>query len=320
MLQLGYHVSHEQFSPNDLLEYVEIAARAGFQFALSSDHFHPWNNEQGHSGHAWTWLGAAMAKTSLPMGVVNCPCHRYHPAIIAQSAATLMDMFPGRFWMAVGSGQMLNEGITGRRWPSKKERNEALIEAILLMTELWKGEEVNYTGSFFDVQEATLYSHPSSRPELVGAAITPATAQMLYKWTDGLITVQQPMEKLKKVCQAWQKAGEQPKPMMLKMQVSYDPDPDVAKIGAFNQWKTNIFGSDMMSQLRTPKQFEQAAAHISMADMEDHVHIGSKAEFFVEKIREYQEIGFTKISIHNVNKNQKAFIQFFGKEVLSRFL
>jgi coenzyme F420-dependent glucose-6-phosphate dehydrogenase len=119
MAIIGYHASHEQFRPGDLLRYVQLAEQAGFGAAMCSDHFHPWSERQGQSGFAWAWLGAALEATSLSFGLVNAPGQRYHPAIIAQAAATLADMFPGRFWIAVGSGQALNEHITGERWPSK---------------------------------------------------------------------------------------------------------------------------------------------------------------------------------------------------------
>src|ERR671912_30728 len=128
MAQIGYHASHEQFTPGELIEYVVAAERAGFASVMSSDHFAPWSDAQGQSGFAWSWLGAALATTSLPFGVVNAPGQRYHPAIVAQASATLAVMFPDRFWIAVGSGQLLNEHITGDRWPAKPERNERLRE------------------------------------------------------------------------------------------------------------------------------------------------------------------------------------------------
>ncbi len=206
MLQIGYHVSHEQFSPKDLLSYVQLAEKKGFQFAMSSDHFYPWSESQGHSGHAWTWLGAALAKTNFPIGVVNCPCYRYHPAIIAQAIATLATIFPDRFWVAFGSGQMLNEGVIGSKWPTKQKRNEILKDAIGVIRQLLNGEEVNFSGSF-ELHEAKLYTLPPSPSEIIGAAITPETAGFICECTDGLITVNQPLEKLEKVRQAWHGAG-----------------------------------------------------------------------------------------------------------------
>src|SRR5688500_3625103 len=126
MTRISYHASHEQFSPGELLRLVQRAERAGFAGAMSSDHFLPWSAQQGHSGFAWSWLGAAMQATALPFGVGNAPGQRYHPAIIAQASATLAEMFPDRFWVALGTGQYVNEAITGERWPPKSERNARL--------------------------------------------------------------------------------------------------------------------------------------------------------------------------------------------------
>ncbi|MEM4781233.1 MAG: LLM class flavin-dependent oxidoreductase, partial [Halalkalicoccus sp.] len=117
MTDLGYQASHEQFSPSELLEYVQLADEYGFSDVLASDHFHPWSEHQGESGHVWSWLGSAMEATDLTYGTVNAPGYRYHPAIIAQAAATLREMHPDRFWLAVGSGQLLNEGVAGVDWP-----------------------------------------------------------------------------------------------------------------------------------------------------------------------------------------------------------
>jgi coenzyme F420-dependent glucose-6-phosphate dehydrogenase len=318
MIKLGYHVSHEQFSPSSLLDFVEKAEVGGFEFALSSDHFYPWSDAQGHSGFAWSWLGAALGRTGIPMGVVTCPYHRYNPAIIAQAAATLLDMFPDRFFMAVGSGQMLNEGIVGKEWPTKTERNKALEDAVMVMKQLWNGEEVYYSGHF-EVRQAKLYTRPPQAPEILGAAITPATAKFVSKWADTLITINKPIEEMKKMIDAWKSDGGAEKPMVLKMQVSYDIDREKAQMGAYEQWKTNIFGSDLLAQIRTPKQFEQASEHVRPEDLQDHVFIGNSAEFFIEKIEQYHALGFERISIHNVNKKQDSFIEFFSNEVLPHF-
>src|SRR5438874_6590757 len=128
MSVIGYQASHEQFKPSQLLEWAILAEKAGFKAINSSDHFHPWSERQGQSGYAFAWLGAAMQATSLPFGVVCSPGQRNHPAIVAQAAATLNEMFPGRFWVALGSGEAINERITGEKWPAKPERNARLLE------------------------------------------------------------------------------------------------------------------------------------------------------------------------------------------------
>ena len=165
---VGYHASHEQFPPDELLGLVQRAEHAGFTAAMCSDHFHPWSDAQGQSGHAWTWLGAAMATTKLPFAVVNAPVGRYHPAIIAQAVATLCVMHAGRFTLIAGSGEALNEAITGRRWPAKAERNRRLRAAVEAMRVLWRGEEIKQTPPDvgFRIEQARLYTRPNAMPKV----------------------------------------------------------------------------------------------------------------------------------------------------------
>jgi coenzyme F420-dependent glucose-6-phosphate dehydrogenase len=315
MAKIGYHISHEQFPPSELLTYAKKAEEAGFQFCLSSDHFHTWNENQGQSGFAWSWLGAAMAQTSLSYGVVNCPTFRYHPAIIAQACATLDEMFPGRFWIAVGSGQALNEAITGEHWPEKTERNNKLKDAVEIMRDLWKGETVS-RHEFIKVEKATLYTRPKTDIPIIGAAITPETAGWLASWADGLITISQPKEKLEEVVKAWRENGGESKPMLLKVQLSYDESEDVAREGAHEQWKSNVFGSDMLAELRTPKEFEQAAKYVKPDEMDESVNISNDPQKHIEWLQEYINMGFHELVLHNVNKKQEQFIKLFGEKVL----
>jgi G6PDH family F420-dependent oxidoreductase len=170
--RIGFHASHEQFPPSELLSLARHAEAAGFDCGMSSDHFRPWGAAQGHSGFAWSWLGAAMAATCLPMGVISAPGYRYHPAIIAQGAATLAEMFPNRFWLALGSGQRLNEDITGLAWPEKAERNARLRECADIIRALLAGETVTHHGRV-TVVEAKLYSRPAQTPPLLGGVLKP---------------------------------------------------------------------------------------------------------------------------------------------------
>src|SRR5688500_453572 len=178
---IGFHASHGQCRPDRLLRLVQAAAGAGFDAAMCSHHWAPFAESQGQSGYAWSWLGAAMATTSLPFGVVNAPGQRYHPAIIAQAAATLGVMFPDRFWLAIGSGQLINEHITGARWPTKPERNDRLRECADVMRSLWAGETVTRRGAV-TVSEAKLWTRPQRPPTLVGAAVTASTAAWVADW------------------------------------------------------------------------------------------------------------------------------------------
>jgi len=315
MTNFGYHASHEQFKPSQLLEYVQAAQSAGFTAALSSDHFHPWSEQQGQSGFAWSWLGAAMQATSLSFGVVCAPGQRYHPAIIAQAAATLAEMFPNRFWVALGSGQALNERITGEHWPSKPERNARLKECVEVIRALWAGETVTHQGQV-RVQEAKLYTRPETPPRIMGAAITPETAEWVGGWADGLITISHPYEKLVEVVEAFRRGGGEGKPMALKVQLSYHPDEALAWAGAHEQWRTNIFENTMLAELSTPKQFEAAAAFVKPENLEGFVRVSADPKQHLEWLQKDVELGFSDILLHNVNREQQAFIETFGEKVL----
>ncbi|MGV3540014.1 MAG: TIGR03885 family FMN-dependent LLM class oxidoreductase [Rufibacter sp.] len=315
MVQLGYHISHEQFPPSQLLQLAQKAEKAGFNFCLSSDHFHPWSTEQNHSGFAWSWLGAALATTNLEYGIVNCPAYRYHPAIIAQAAATLDEMFPDRFFLTQGSGQALNEAITGLKWPAKEERNNRLKECVDVIRALWNGETVNHHG-LITVEEATLYTRPKKKIDIIGAAITPETAAWVATWADGLITISQPLEKLQKVVDAWNQNGGEGKPMLLKVQLSYDTTDEAALLGAHDQWKSNVFGSAMLADLRVPQQFEQAAQFVKPEEIREFVHVSPEPEQHIEWLQKYIDMGFRKMSLHNVNRQQEQFIEVFGEKVL----
>ncbi|KCZ73243.1 putative non-F420 flavinoid oxidoreductase [Candidatus Methanoperedens nitroreducens] len=314
-MKIGYHASHEQFKPGVLLELARAAEAAGFNAAMCSDHFYPWSESQGESGFAWSWLGAALQATSLPFGVVTAPGQRYNPAILAQASATLLEMFPGRFWPGLGSGELLNEAITGDCWPPASERNKRLRESAQIMRALWAGEKVTHYGRVV-VEEAKLYTRPSNPPLLIGAAISPETAQWLGEWADGLITISRPEDELKEVVEAFHSGGGEGKPMYLKVQVSYARTDEEALQGAWEQWRTAILGSSVLADLRFPEQLEAAAKYIKPEDMYDHVRISSDTDKHIEWLRDDIRLGFEHIYLHNVNRGQQLFIKDFGERVL----
>jgi probable non-F420 flavinoid oxidoreductase len=315
MMHVGYHASHEQFPPSELLRLVRRAEEAGFTAALNSDHFHPWTDAQGHSGFAWSFMGAALATTKLSFGVVNAPGQRYHPAIIAQALGTLAEMFPGRAWAALGSGQLLNEAITGTGWPAKDVRNARLRECVEVMRALFRGETVTHRG-LVTVEEARLYSRPTTPPLLVGAAITPETAKWVGGWADGLITISKPPRELRKVVEAFRQGGGEGKPMFLKVQISYAADEARARAGAHEQWAANILPSAVLSDLRQPSQFAAAASVIKPDELDGAVRISSSLQQHLDWLGEDMRLGFDRLYLHNVNREQDAFIEAFGQKVL----
>ncbi|MFT2010811.1 TIGR03885 family FMN-dependent LLM class oxidoreductase [Pontibacter sp. 13R65] len=315
MVRIGYQASHEQFKPSELLKYVKMAEQAGFKACNSSDHFHPWSHDQGESGFAWSWLGAAMQATSLDFGIVNAPGQRYHPAIIAQAAATLAEMFPERFWVALGTGQYLNEHITGTVWPVKQDRNSRLKECVDIIRALWAGENVTHHG-LVTVEDAILFTRPATPPPIIGAAITPPTAKWVGGWADGLITTARPPKELQKMVDAFKEGGGEGKPMFLKVEVSFAKTEEEAIDGAYEQWRSNIFSSSVLTELRTAKQLQEAAQLVQKEIMKEHVLISTEPQQYAEWLQQYIDLGFTTLVLHNVNLEQERFIEVFAEQVL----
>ncbi len=314
---IGFHASHEQFRPDRLLRLVQAAENAGFDAAMCSDHWAPWNEEQGESAFAWSWLGAALQATTLSFGVVNAPGQRYHPAIIAQAAATLNVMYPDRFWVAVGSGELMNEHITGDAWPTKMDRNARLRESADIMRLLWAGETVSHEGHV-TVSEAKLWTLPERPPMLVGAAVTPETAGWLAEWADALITVLQPADVLDRIVDAFRSSGGEHKPMYLQVHLAWAATDAEAREAAHDQWRQNALPASVMADLRHPSQFAAAAQHVRPEDMDAVVRISADPARHAAWIQAELERGFDRIYLHEVGREQERFIEAFGREVLPR--
>lgn len=315
--QFAYQVSHEQFRPSDLIQYVKLAEQVGFDAIGSSDHFHPWNEQQGQSGFSFAWLGAAMQVTQLPYSMVCAPGQRYHPAIVAQALATLAELFPSRFDVALGSGEAINESITGEPWPDKAQRNQRLLESAQVIRRLFDGETVTHRG-LINIQQAKLYTLPKVFPRLFCAAVTKETAAWAGTWADGLITVHRPHDELKEVVEAFREGGGGDKPVQLKVQLSYHPDENIALQGAHEQWRTNIFQGSILGDLNTPAHFEAAAEFVQPEEMKRMVRISSDLDQQVEWLKKDMALGFERIVLHNVNRDQEGFIRAFGEVVLPR--
>jgi coenzyme F420-dependent glucose-6-phosphate dehydrogenase len=312
---VAYHASHEQFAPSELLKFAVMAEQAGFEGIHSSDHFHPWSERQGQSGFSFAWLGAAMHATTLPFGVIAAPGQRYHPAIVAQAAATLAEMFPERFWLELGSGEALNEIITGEEWPDKPIRNERLLESATVIRKLLRGEMVTHNGRI-KVDRAKLYTLPARPPMIIGAALSEATAAWMGGWADGLVTVNASLQQLKKIVDAFKKGGGHGKPLYLKVQLSYAQTRDEALHGAYHQWRTNVIPNEKLGSLKTVADFDAASQAIMEEDLVDKVNISEDVQDHISWIRSYQQLGFENIILHNVNREQENFIHIFGRHVI----
>lgn len=315
---IGYHASHEQFTPSELLRYTALAEKAGFTSINSSDHFHPWSSRQRQSGYAFAWLGAALCQSRLPFSSVCAPGQRYHPAIVAQAASTLCQMFPGRFSISLGSGEALNERITGERWPDKAERNQRLRECFGIIRRLLKGETVTHHG-LVTVEHAKLYTLPPQPLLLLGAAVTKETAAWMGGWAEGLITVHRPFKELKEVVDAFRENGGEGKPVFLKAQLSYARSEDEALNGAHDQWRTNIFQSSVLGDMWKVEHFDALSEFVQPDEVKKYVRVSSSLQQHIDWIKEDMQLGFERIILHNVNLDQETFIEDFGREVLPIF-
>jgi coenzyme F420-dependent glucose-6-phosphate dehydrogenase len=314
---IGYHASHEQFPPSELLACVQAAEAAGFAAAMCSDHFAPWGATQGQSGFAWSWLGAAMQATALPFGVVNAPGVRYHPAVIAQAAATLAEMFPGRFWLALGTGQAMNESIVGQHWPPKAERNARLAECVAVIRALWAGETVTHRGRVV-VEEATLWTRPPTPPRLYGAALSEATARWVAGWADGLITINQPGEATRRVVEAFREAGGAGKPVALQIHLSWAETDEAAMANALDQWRGPLLPAPVGEELPQPAMFDAAARLVRPEDVAAGVRVSADPARQAAWLAEDLALAPEAVYLHNVGRNQRAFIDAFGASVLPR--
>lgn len=315
MITISYHASHEQFSPSQLLTYVKLAERTGFTGCHSSDHFHPWSKRQGHSGYAFSWMGAAMEATRFPFSIITAPGQRYHPAIVAQAIATLAEMYPNRLEVALGSGEALNEHITGTAWPEKKIRNQRLLESADVIHRLLKGEKVNHTG-LVDVKEAMLYSRPDSPPMIFCAAISAETAHWAGSWANGLLTIYQSEDALKKNIEAFRSGGGEGKPIHVQMAFSYARNEVTAQEQAYDQWRSNCIDIESLGNLSTVEDFDAASEKVSKEDVMKSIPVSSDIQLFRTLIQNVIALGVENIILHNVNKLQEDFIIDFGKHVL----
>ncbi len=316
MTRIGYHASHEQFAPSALLRYVRLAEAAGFACLKSSDHFHPWSERQGQSGFAWSWLGAAMQATSLPFGMISAPGYRYHPAVLAQAAATIAEMFPDRLWLSLGSGEAINEAITGEAWPEKSERNARLLECVEITRALFAGETVTHRGRV-TVVEARLYSRPSRPVPLYGAAVSEATARLAGSWADGLLTVggDKPDE-VRRIIEAFREGGGEGKPVVIQAALSWAPTEAQAIAEAMHQWGSRVLGGEAAWDLRRPADFDLTGELVGEADMRNCLPVSASLERHRDWIAKLIELGPAELHLHQVGRNQEAFIETFGAKVL----
>jgi len=311
---IGLHNSHEQVHPSVLLGAVQQAEQAGFTASMCSDHISPWSPRQGQSAFAWSWLGAALQSTTMPFGVVTAPGQRYHPAVVAQAIGTLAAMYEGRFWVALGTGENSNEHVTGAPWPRKDVRRARLLECVDVIRALLAGEEVTHHG-LVTVDRARVYTLPEIVPPLIGPVVSEETSAWVAEWADGLITIDQPPEVLRRMIDGYRSAGGTG-PLALQVHLSYATTKDEALSIAYDQWRTNTFAPPVCWDLETVEAFDVASASVRPEDVAKAVFVSADPAEHAQHLADLLDLGFDELYLHHVGQAQEQFIDVFGSRVL----
>ncbi|MBI2939418.1 MAG: TIGR03557 family F420-dependent LLM class oxidoreductase [Chloroflexi bacterium] len=316
MVEIGYALSCEEHRPNVLVHYARRAEQVGFTYALISDHYHPWVDRQGNSPFVWTVIGGiAQATERLRVGTgVTCPIMRYHPAIVAQAAATAAAMMPGRFILGVGTGENLNEHIVGMRWPEPDVRQDMLEEAVQVIRQLWQGDWVSHYGPHFTVENARIYTRPDVLPPIVVAAGGPKAARLAGRIGDGFISLAPDPRLLRQ----FEVAGGAGKPRFGQISVCWASTEAEARRTAHQWWPNAGLGGALGLELRLPQHVEQAARLVSEEDVAQVVVCGPDPERHIARIRRYLAAGYDHVHIHQIGPDQEGFFGFYQREVLPR--
>jgi G6PDH family F420-dependent oxidoreductase len=313
-MKIGYFLSSEEFDPREILDQARRAEQAGFHGLWISDHYHPWNDEQGHSGFVWSMIGALAEATSLPVTTgVTCPTTRIHPAIIAQAAATSGVLHDGRFNLGVGTGEALNEHILGDRWPEADERLDMLEEAVEVIRLLWQGGQQSHRGRHYTVENARLYTLPPEPPGIIMAAGGPAAATLAGEAADGIWAVAPKPELLEKYTEA---GGSGPRYGQVKL--CWAPDEDQAKKTAFEWWPNAGIGGELSQELALPRHFEQAAQLVTPDDLAEKLPLGPDPDRHAEAIKAFVDAGYDHVYVHQIGPDQEGFFDFWERELAPR--
>jgi coenzyme F420-dependent glucose-6-phosphate dehydrogenase len=313
MVRFGYALSSEEHRPADLVRNAAMAEGAGFEFALISDHFHPWIDAQGHSPFVWTVLGAIARETErLEVGTgVTCPMIRTHPAIIAHAAATTADMFDGRFFLGIGTGENLNEHILGDHWPPYDERREMLVESMDVMRGLWEGGLYSHRGEHYVVENARLYTLPKEPIRIVVAAGGPETATVAGQLSEGLIVTSPGAD----VIDAFRNAGGADKPIYGQVTGCWAAAKGEATRTLHRIWPTAGLHGDLTQELPLPKHFEDAARLVTPESLAEQMPVGPNVDRWVDAVRELVDAGVENVYLHQVGPDQAGFFRFFREEL-----
>lgn len=312
-MRIGYFLSTEEHTPDELVEQARLAEEAGFEALWISDHFHPWNDEQGEAPFVWSLIGAISQVCELPVTTaVTCPTLRTHPVVIAQAAATSAVMLNGRFVLGVGSGEALNEHILGTPWPTADVRLEMLEEAVELMRRLWTEEFVSHRGRHYTVDTARIYTRPEEPPKIYISGFGPQATDLAARIGDGYITTSPEPDLLNRFRE---KAGPG-KPAQAGAKVCYAETEDEGVEIAHRLWANSGLPGELAQVLPSPRHFEQASTLVPESSTRESVPCGRDPERHLEGLRPYLEAGFDELYISNMGPNYKPMMEFYRSEIL----
>jgi len=322
MPKIGFVLSHEQFPPTDLLDFGVAAEQAGFDCVWTSDHFHPWQDDEGHASQAWITLAALGQRTKLPFGTgVTCPTYRYEPTIVAQAFASLGVLYPGRVFLGTGSGEAVNEQAATGRWGGYRERVDRLTEATEIIRRLWSGEWLTFEGRYYQIPVAHLYDRPSQPIPIYMSGMGPHSAELAGRIADGLVTSAERATTSSEVRQAWeygvQSAGKDPKrqEVLAELMVVVGGEAEAREVA--DKWRFQPHAWDRFVDVADPRRIaDEAKRTIPVEEAMQLYTVGETAEPHVRKIVELVRGGVTQVYVHSGQSEQRRVIEFYGREVL----
>jgi G6PDH family F420-dependent oxidoreductase len=315
MASIGYFLSCEQYGPKELVEQARAAERAGFERLWISDHFHPWNDEQGQSPFVWSVIGALSEAVSLPVTTaVTCPTVRIHPAVIAQAAATAAVQLDGRFVLGVGSGEALNEHILGDPWPPVAERLAMLEEAVEVIRLLHRGEQVSHNGDYYVVQEARIYTRPEQPVPIYVSGFGPQATRFAGRIGDGYCTVVPDAD----LVRTFRESGGGDKPVQAGMKVCWDADREAALDRAHRLWANDVLPGQLAQTLPRPQDFAAAMTLVPHEQVAEAIVCGDDPQAHLARVQAYVDAGVDEVYVQQVGEDHEGFFRGWSEQVLPK--
>ena len=323
-VRFGYRAVAEQYPPQKLLQFTQLAEEAGFEFVSISDHFHPWFHDGGHAAFAWVWLAAAAERTrTIRLGTgVTTPINRYHPAIIAQAFATLGVIYPGRIRLGLGTGEAMNEIPVGQRWPPFEERATRLEESLKIIRALWENDFATFQGKYFSVKDARLYDRPSIPIPIYLAAGGARMAEMAGRLADGLYTAPTQEAAVRDVLFPSLRRGAKEASRDFEKiarltfcNIVWDADYDKARV-AIRRWRATAYPGIFSKNMWDPRKLDELGEKVAPEDLEWRWVICTDLDEAIKGVERWVKLGFNEVEIRSCSPNEEEFIRRFGREAL----